>query len=139
MKDYPDGIDYLILNAGIMALPVKEYTANGFEKQIGVNHFGHAFLTSLLMGRLESQASPVRVISLASNAHRILKRMYKLHVGDLHSDHKKYNAWANYAQSKLCNILYARSLAGVLEANEVAGNAGEGWCVLVLSGGIFFV
>ena len=34
-------IDYLILNAGIMALPTLEYTRHGFEKQIGTNHYGH--------------------------------------------------------------------------------------------------
>ena len=32
-------IDFLVLNAGIMALPSLERTENGFEKQIGVNHF----------------------------------------------------------------------------------------------------
>jgi len=65
IKDFPnDSIDYLVLNAGIMALPNKEYTADGFEKQIGVNHFGHAFLTSLLMGRLGSQVRDCQRIDL---------------------------------------------------------------------------
>lgn len=33
-------IDFLVLNAGIMALPTRETTEVGFEKQLGVNHFG---------------------------------------------------------------------------------------------------
>ena len=33
-------VDLLVLNAGIMALNQKELTVDGFEKQIGVNHFG---------------------------------------------------------------------------------------------------
>ena len=33
-------VDLLVLNAGIMALNKKELTVDGFEKQIGVNHFG---------------------------------------------------------------------------------------------------
>lgn len=32
-------LDFLVLNAGIMALPSLERTGAGFEKQIGVNHF----------------------------------------------------------------------------------------------------
>ncbi len=37
-------LDFLVLNAGIMALPRRETTVDGFEKQMGVNHFGHAYL-----------------------------------------------------------------------------------------------
>jgi len=33
-------IDLLVNNAGIMALKDLEFTKQGFEKQIGVNHFG---------------------------------------------------------------------------------------------------
>lgn len=36
-------IDFLICNAGIMALPNLEFTEDGFEKQIGVNVFGHFY------------------------------------------------------------------------------------------------
>jgi len=47
-KKYPV-IDILLNNAGIMALQTKETTCQDFEKQIGVNHFGHFLLTNLLM------------------------------------------------------------------------------------------
>lgn len=40
-----DNIDFLVLNAGIMALPSLERTDAGFEKQIGVNHFVRTMLT----------------------------------------------------------------------------------------------
>lgn len=40
-------IDFLILNAGVMAVPKAEYTQHGFERQIGTNHFGHFYLVSV--------------------------------------------------------------------------------------------
>jgi NAD(P)-dependent dehydrogenase (short-subunit alcohol dehydrogenase family) len=48
-------IDGLILNAGIMALAQLEYTESGFEKQIGVNHFGHFYLLKLLEQKILAQ------------------------------------------------------------------------------------
>lgn len=47
-------LDLLILNAGVMACP-KSYTKQGFEMQIGVNHFGHMLLTQLLLEKMKSQ------------------------------------------------------------------------------------
>src|SRR5690606_25959027 len=41
-------IDVLLNNAGVMATP-KRTTRDGFELQIGTNHFGHAALTWLLL------------------------------------------------------------------------------------------
>ena len=63
-----DKLDILLNNAGIMALPKRETTAQGLEKQIGVNHFGHFLLTKLLLDKLK--ASPEgRVVNLSSLAH----------------------------------------------------------------------
>lgn len=41
-------IDFLVLNAGIMATPTRESTTQGFELQVGTNHFGHFRLTQKL-------------------------------------------------------------------------------------------
>jgi len=62
-------IDLLVNNAGIMALKNLEYTKQGFEKQIGVNHFGHFHLTSLLLPKLQAQEHECRVVTLSSVAH----------------------------------------------------------------------
>ena len=62
-------IDYLVCNAGIMALPKAVYLASGFESQIGVNHFGHAYLVSLLLPKIRSQTTSSRVVVLSSTGN----------------------------------------------------------------------
>ena len=47
-------VDLLFLNAGVMACP-QSYTKNGFEMQVGTNHFGHFELTHLLMDKFRQQ------------------------------------------------------------------------------------
>jgi hypothetical protein len=54
-----ESIDYLVLNAGVMIGP-KGYTKDGFERQIGTNHFGHFYLTDLLLPRMKQQETPSR-------------------------------------------------------------------------------
>jgi NAD(P)-dependent dehydrogenase (short-subunit alcohol dehydrogenase family) len=85
-------IDFLIFNAGIMALPQLEYTAAGFEKQIGVNHFGHFYLFKLLREKMVQQPFNCRLIALSSTAHG----MAKLDTTDLHFKKHPYAAWGSY-------------------------------------------
>ena len=47
-------IDSLICNAAIMSCPLS-YTKQGFECQIGTNHFGHFYLFQLLEAKLARQ------------------------------------------------------------------------------------
>ena len=49
-------IDFLILNAGVMACP-QAYTKDHFELQVGTNHFGHFELTRLLLNKMQSQVN----------------------------------------------------------------------------------
>ena len=53
---HPDGLDLLINNAGIMAIPRRE-TADGFEMQLGTNHLGHFALTGRLLEAIRTVAA----------------------------------------------------------------------------------
>ena len=97
-------LDLLINNAGVMALPKREVTADGFERQFGTNHLGHFALTGLLMPQLLSAPAP-RVVTVASLAHR----NGKIDFDNLQSQ-RGYKPLAAYGESKLANILFAREL-----------------------------
>jgi NAD(P)-dependent dehydrogenase (short-subunit alcohol dehydrogenase family) len=100
-------IDYLVLNAGIMACPYNVLDS-GFESQIGVNYFGHYYLVDMLWPRLKKQKSDVRIVELASVAHKF----GSVNVSDLHyTNGRAYSPWEAYGQSKLANILHVKALA----------------------------
>ena len=110
-------IDYLVLNAGIMALPNLEYTPHDFEKQIGTNHYGHFYLTSLLLDKLKHQDFPSRIVSVSSRAH--LRGV--LDLKDLHfKNGRPYTDFSAYGQSKGANILFIKELADQLNNTKIA-------------------
>jgi len=65
LNKYPENIDVLINNAGIMATPF-EKTADGFESQFGVNHLGPFLFTMLLVGKLSRGG---RIVNVSSNGY----------------------------------------------------------------------
>jgi NAD(P)-dependent dehydrogenase (short-subunit alcohol dehydrogenase family) len=97
-------LDLLINNAGVMALPMREVTPDGFERQFGTNHLGHFALTGLLMPQLLASPAP-RVVTVASLAHR----SGKIEFDNLQSE-RRYKPWDAYGASKLANILFAKEL-----------------------------
>ncbi len=97
-------LDVLINNAGVMALPTRELTADGFERQFGTNHLGHFALTGLLLPALKRCAA-ARVVTVASLAHR----NGKMNPADLQSE-RDYKPWEAYNNSKLANLLFAHEL-----------------------------
>jgi NAD(P)-dependent dehydrogenase (short-subunit alcohol dehydrogenase family) len=96
-------IDFLINNAGIMALPNREVTEDGFEMQLGANHLGHFALTGHLLPLL--RAANAHVVSMSSLANRF----GRLNFDDPQSE-RRYSAWRAYGQSKLANLMFAREL-----------------------------
>lgn len=105
-ESHPDGLDMLINNAGIMAIP-RRNTADGFEMQLGTNHLGHFALTGRLLEAIRPEG---RIVTVSSQAHR----MGRIDFEDLMGE-RKYGAWRAYGQSKLANLLFMRSLAERLE------------------------
>lgn len=104
-------IDALICNAAIAQVPKQELTVDGFESQLGVNHFGHFLLCGLLFERIE--ASQGRIVVVGSNAYKM--GLKKIQFEDLNFDNK-YTAWNSYAQSKLAQMMFAYELQRRVEA-----------------------
>jgi len=108
--DYPR-IDLLINNAGVMYVPTRETTKDGFEIQFGTNHLGHFALTGQLLDNL-LPVEGSRVVTVSSVGHRILAR---IHFDDLQLE-RRYNRVESYGQSKLANLLFTYELQRRLAA-----------------------
>jgi NAD(P)-dependent dehydrogenase (short-subunit alcohol dehydrogenase family) len=97
-------LDLLTNNAGVMALPRRQVTADGFEMQLGTNHLGHFALTARLLPLLRLASAP-RVVSVSSLAHRT----GSIDFGDLQGE-RHYSPWKAYGQSKLACLMFALEL-----------------------------
>ena len=102
-----DRIDYLILNAGIMKYPELKYTKDGFEYTNACNHYGHFYLTSLLLPKMRRQKHPSRVISVSSSAHKFLSNHNGTNIfEDFNFKSTPYSGIRAYAQTKLANVRF---------------------------------
>ena len=104
-------LDVLVNNAGVMAIPHRETTAQGYERQLGTNHLGHFALTGRLLPALARRPGS-RVVTVSSNQH---KRARSIDFGDLQGEHS-YRPWGAYAQSKLANAMFVLELDRRLRA-----------------------
>ena len=73
-------LDLLVNNAGVMRLPRRQVTEDGFEMQFGTNYFGPFALTLLLLPALLRAPSP-RVTTVSSGAANM--GLKKINFGDL--------------------------------------------------------
>lgn len=103
-------IDILVNNAGIMAIPYA-VTEDGFEKQLGVNHLGHFYLTSKVFDLLNRNARIVNVSSMAYAYGKIDKENMMFEKGS-------YTPFKSYARSKLANLLFTFELASRLKHDD---------------------
>jgi NAD(P)-dependent dehydrogenase (short-subunit alcohol dehydrogenase family) len=109
-------LDLLINNAGVMALPTRQTTVDGFEMQFGTNYLGHYALTAQLLPLLRRGHEP-RVVNLSSIAHRT----GIIHFSDLQGE-RHYSPWKAYNQSKLamrgCHRVGVTSYAATVSADH---------------------
>lgn len=110
-------IDALIANAGVMALP-EPRTTLGLDLQFLTNHIGHFILITQTLDALSDNG---RVVILSSGAHRMAPAE-GIEFDNL-SGERDYAPWKMYGQSKLANILFAKSLAKRLENSSQTANA----------------
>lgn len=107
-------LDLLVNNAGIMAVPERRTTVQGFELQFGVNHLGHFALTGLLLPALLARPR-ARIVTVSSNGHKMFAG---LPLRDPRAEHG-YSQWGAYTGSKLANALFTLELDRRLRAAGV--------------------
>lgn len=118
-------LDVLMANAGVMAIPERLSTADGFEKTVGINHLGHFALVSGMMPMLRKAPNGFRVISVSSNAYQFATRQ-TMNAGiasDLDPKDYTLNGWGAYGLSKAANIIFANELQRRLRDAGVPGSA----------------
>ncbi|XP_023170717.2 WW domain-containing oxidoreductase [Drosophila hydei] len=101
-------VDYLILNAGVFALPHTK-TVDGLETTFQVSHLSHFYLTLQLESLFDHRT---RIVVLSSESHRFANLpVENLTVQHLSPPAEKYWSMMAYNNAKLCNVLFTQELA----------------------------
>ncbi|HTB97192.1 MAG TPA: oxidoreductase [Terracidiphilus sp.] len=120
-------IDVLINNAGVMAVPTRELTVDGYERQFATNYLGPFLLTALLYGQIKQKAGS-RIVIVSSSA----SKMGKIEFDNLQGERRYIPMWGAYAQSKLADSVFAVELQRRLAAagsKVIAAAAHPGYAV----------
>jgi len=113
-------ISVLLNNAGVMAIPSRELTADGNERTFQSNHLGHFVLTSELFPYFSREST--RVVTVSSSASNFAGPT--LDMQNLNGE-RVYAPWTSYGISKLANILFSNEL------QKRANDAGLEWLTSV--------
>ena len=113
-----DRLDALVNNAAVVQ-GRRTPTGDGIETTFAVNHLAPFLLTRLLLDRLSASGPDARVVTVASEAHRRVRR--GLDFDNLQGE-RRYSEWGAYGASKLANIMFTYALARRLEGTGVTAN-----------------
>jgi retinol dehydrogenase-12 len=119
LSDRHDAIDVLINNAGMRSFSPAT-TVDGFEQMMATNHLGPFLLTTLLLDLLV-EAARARVVTTASEAHRLGGRVDLARLG-APVGASPIAAERRYGQTKLMNILFTQELGERLAGSAVTAN-----------------
>lgn len=112
MERFPgQSLDLLINNAGVMALPKRELTIDGFERQFATNYLGPFALAMLLLPSIKPVAGS-RVVTVSSSA----SNRGKIEFDNLQSERVYKPMFQAYAQSKLADLIFSLELQRRLKA-----------------------
>ena len=103
----------LINNAGLAGK--RGLTKDGFELTWGTNHLGHYLFTRLLLDRIK-QAGQARIVNVSSKAHYQAKQ---IDWDAIRQPTRSVTGMAEYAVSKLSNVLFTKELARRLDGTGV--------------------
>lgn len=107
VKQREQHVNLLINNAGVMAIPTREVTKDGFEMQFGTNHVAHFYLfqclkSQILAGAKTSPDFASRVVNTSSSGHRAST----VDLEDVNLEAEgKYNRFKAYGHSKTASIV----------------------------------
>ena len=107
-------IDALICNAAVAQIAKRAFTHDGFESQLGINHYGHFLLINLLFDTVEK--SKGRIVVVGSEAYKMGLKTIQFDDMDFDKNYHPNNA---YSHSKLAQIMCAYELQRkIKEANK---------------------
>ena len=133
-------IDALIENAAIAQVPKRALTVDGFESQLGTNHYGHFLLSGLLFDRIAQ--SQGRIVVVASLGYNMGLKTIKF--DDMNWE-KDYGPNTAYSQSKLAQMMFAYELqdrlaaAGRTEVEVYVCHPGSSATSLITTSGSWFM
>ena len=116
--DWTGPLHILVNNAGVLALPERTVTPEGWEAQFAANHLGHAALALGLHDALAA-AQGARVVVVSSSAHLLSPVVFD----DIHFTSRPYDAMLAYAQSKTATVLFTVAIAKKWAADAITANA----------------
>jgi len=108
----------LVNNAGVMALPERELTPQGWEMQFATNHLGH-FALALGLNDALAAAGDARIVSLSSRGHLRSPVVFD----DINFSSRPYDRWLAYGQSKTANVLFAVEANRRWSREDITANA----------------
>ncbi len=98
-------LDLLINNAGVMAVPQREVTVDGYERQFATNYLGPFLLTALIYPRLKPQPG-TRIVTVSSGVNN----QGKIEFDNLQSERVYKPMFGAYSQSKLADLIFLLEL-----------------------------
>ena len=119
-------VDVLLNNAGVMAIPERITTRDGFERTVGVNHLGHFALTAALLPTLRRAPRGFRVVTVSSDAHKFVTAAAMREAidgGRLEGAEYTAGGWGAYGLSKASNVLFTLELQRRFEASGLRASA----------------
>ncbi|MGW0792720.1 SDR family NAD(P)-dependent oxidoreductase [Streptomyces sp. NPDC002911] len=121
-RSWQGPLDILVANAGIMAVPERRVTAQGWELQLATNYLGHFALATALHGHLRASGA-ARIVIVSSGAHLTAAFDFE----DPQFAHRPYDRWTAYGQSKTADVLFGVGARRWASDGITANALNPGW------------
>lgn len=111
-------VDAVVANAGVMMLPDRQVTAQGWEMQLATNYLGHFALVHGLHSALKAAEKP-RVVVVSSGAQLVAGFDFD----DPQFERQPYDPFVAYARSKTADVLLAVGISRRWAEDGIVANA----------------